>query len=347
MSHVPPPPPGRGEPAPAEPARPGEHGDQSTQQWVEQPDQQGQQGQQGQHAPQSQQSQQSQQGQQGQPGQPGQPQQWPQQPPQQAPQPPGQWAQPGQQQSPQPGQPSPWVQPGQQSGPPSGQQSPGQQWAQPGRPQSQQWSQQPGQPSQQWGQPGQTGQPWQPGEQGQPGQPWQQPGQPGQQWGPPAPARKKRSRGLLVGILTAVVLLALGATAYFVLVAGADPEALEPDVSSSTEATVGQLVVGNCLEDISGSGSVGDVSVVPCADDHTSQVIGSTTFTDGDFPGQPTLVAQTTAACTPDLVTSEDVPADELALVVWTPSEDSWSGGDRVGLCIATVDGSTTGSLIG
>lgn len=324
MSHVPPPPPGSGEPTPGEPTapttpgeQPGQQDPQQTQQWGQQQAQQwNQPGQAGQAQ------------QWDQPSQPGQTQQWPQQAPQQ----PGGWAQPG---------------------PPQGQQ-----WAQPGQQPAQGYGQQPavpaqhpqGQPGQPWGQQGYPGQQAPQGQQWQqPGGQWQQPGQPGaqgQQWGPPAPA-KKGSRGLLVGILAAVVVVALGVTAFFVFFAGSEPEALEPDVSSSTQATVGQLVVGNCLEDISGSGSVGDVSVVPCADDHTSQVIGSTTFTDGDFPGQPTLVAQTTAACTPDLVTSGDVPADEIALVVWTPSEASWSGGDRVGLCIATVDGSTTGSLVG
>ena len=324
MSHVPPPPPGSGDPTPRTPGEPAPGGHptpqdpQQTQQWG-QPDH----GQPQAQAP-GQGQQWNQPGQQGTPGQQSQ-----------------QWQQPG---HPQPDQAQQWSQqaphqpqqPGQQPQQPGG-------WAQPGAP---------GQQSQQWGQqayPGQQGQQpqqWQqPGQQPPQGQHWQQQPQQGQQWGPPAPA-KKGSRGLLVGILAAVVVVALGATAFFVFFAGSDPEALEPDVSSSTQATVGQLVVGNCLEDISGSGSVGDVSVVPCSVDHTSQVIGSTTFTDGDFPGQPTLVSQTTAACTPDLVTSGDVPADELALVVWTPSESSWSGGDRVGLCIATVDGSTTGSLV-
>jgi hypothetical protein len=326
MSHVPPPPPGSGEPTPR---KPGEHGEHPT------PEAPGQPAWGGQPTPQDpQQTQQwgQQPGQQGQPPQPGQ---------QSHPQQPGQWAPPGEPQAPWAQQPTQgYGQPGAATG-----QHQGQQWGQPAQPQ-QGHPGQPYQQPQQWQQPGQQGQhPQQWQQQGQQqGQQWQQPGQQGQQWGPPAPA-KKGSRGLLVGILAAVVVVALGVTAFFVFFAGSDPEALEPDVSLSTQATVGQLVVGNCLEDI--SGSVGDVSVVPCADDHTSQVIGSTTFTDGDFPGQPTLVAQTTAACTPDLVTSGDVPADELALVVWTPSEASWSGGDRVGLCIATVDGSTTGSLVG
>ena len=331
MSHVPPPPPGSGDPTPRKPGEPASGGQptpqdpQQTQQWG-QPDH----GQPQAQAP-GQGQQWNQPGQQGTPGQ--QSQQW-QQPGHPQPDQAQQWSQQAPHQPQQPGQ-----QPGGWAQQPGG-------WAQPGVP---------GQQSQQWGQqayPGQQGQQpqqWQqPGQQPQQGQHWQQQpqqGQQGQQWGPPAPA-KKGSRGLLVGILAAVVVVALGATAFFVFFAGSDPEALEPDVSSSTQATVGQLVVGNCLEDISGSGSVGDVSVVPCSVDHTSQVIGSTTFTDGDFPGQPTLVSQTTAACTPDLVTSGDVPADELALVVWTPSESSWSGGDRVGLCIATVDGSTTGSLV-
>lgn len=341
MSHVPPPPPSSGGPTPGEHGAPKSPGQPA---WGEQPaPQDPQQTQQWGHPAQGQGQQWHQQSQLGQQGTPGQ--------------------QPGQ---PQPGQTQQWSG-GQWSG---GQaQQPGG-WGQPGQPQAQPWGQQasqgygqqPGTPAQhpqtqqgqQWGppgNPGEQGQQWgqQPGQQGPPAQYWQQPGQQGQQgpqWGAPAPA-KKGSRGLLVGILAAVVVVALLAIAYFVFFAGSDPEALEPDVSSSTQASVGQLVVGNCLEDISGSGSVGDVSVVPCADDHTSQVIGSTTFTDGDFPGQPTLVAQTTAACTPDLVTSGDVPADDLTLVVWTPSEASWSGGDRVGLCIATVDGSTTGSLIG
>ncbi len=143
-----------------------------------------------------------------------------------------------------------------------------------------------------------------------------------------------------------MVVIGLAVAAFFLFFSDSTPEALEPDVSSSTSASVSQLVVGNCLEDVSGSGSVGEVDVVPCSDDHGAQVVGSTTFTDGDFPGQDTLVTQTTAICSPDLVTSGDVPADDLSLVVWTPSEDSWADDDRTGLCIAVVEGGLSGSLL-
>lgn len=332
MSHVPPPPPGAGPPGPDEA---------KTQKLGTQPGW-GQQGPQGQ----SDQQQPGQPWQQGQPGQPTPPTQPWQQPDQQ----PGQqWQQPGGPQH--AGQQAPQQQPWQQP-----QQAPQQQWGQPGPYAQQPGQQHPGQPGQ-WGQPGAPGQQGAPGPWGPPGQQPQQqwgpgqqggypgqPGQPGQQWGQQPPAKK--SRGLLVGIVVAVVVVALAVVAYLVFFTGSTPEALEPDVSSSTEASVGQLVVGNCLEDMSDGGSVGDVSVVPCSDDHSAQVVGSTTFTDGDFPGQSTLVAQTTAICSPDLVTSGDVPADDLSLVVWTPSEDSWAGDDRTGLCIAVVEGGLSGSLL-
>lgn len=358
MSHVPPPPPGAGAPGPD---------DAKTQKLGAQPGWGDQQGTQGPSASYGQPGPAGQPGQQpGQPGQPGQAQQgesWqqgqPSQPAQPWQQPTQQWGQPGgpqqhggpqQPAGPQHGQ-QPAQQPWQQQ--PSGQQ-PGQQWGQPGQ---QQWGQ-PGAPAQQGpaqqgpGQhsPGQQG-PWgqQPAQQQQwgPGQQGGYPGQPGQQnpqWGQQPP--KKSSRGLIIGIVVAVVAIGLAVAAFFLFFSDSTPEALEPDVSSSTSASVSQLVVGNCLEDVSGSGSVGEVDVVPCSDDHGAQVVGSTTFTDGDFPSQDTLVTQTTAICSPDLVTSGDVPADDLSLVVWTPSEDSWADDDRTGLCIAVVEGGLSGSLL-
>lgn len=242
---------------------------------------------------------------------------------------PGQYAQPGhpgQGQYAAPGQPGQYPHQGQQGA--QGQYAPpGQPWGAP-----QQWQQPP------------SGQP------GQPGQPPQGPyTPPGQQlpWGPPQPASPGRSKkpALLIAVVSGVVVIGLAVAAFFAL-SSPDVDALPKDVETATTAHVRALTVGNCLESAPAGSAVGEVTVVPCDDDHAAQVIAGKKLSGDTFPGDAAVIEQTTAVCPGRSIVADAVP-ETLEFLVWTPSEASWEEGDRQGLCIASSpDIALTSSLV-
>lgn len=140
-------------------------------------------------------------------------------------------------------------------------------------------------------------------------------------------------------------MIALVVVAFLVL-SSPKVEALPKDVDATTTAHAQQLTVGNCLRSAAGGDTVSEVTVVPCSYDHRAQVVAAKTFSGQAFPGDAAVVEQTTAVCPGGSITSVSAPKT-LDFLVWTPSEDSWSEGDRQGLCIATSpDAPLTGSLI-
>jgi Septum formation len=162
------------------------------------------------------------------------------------------------------------------------------------------------------------------------------------QWGPGAP---KKSHTPLTATISAIIVTAFGAVAYFIFFAGDDLSPLASDVDSKTTAQAQQLSAGNCLAELPSDEPVGEVTVVPCSDPHPAQVVASKTFASASFPGESNLVAKTTQMCTPALITS-DIATGDLTYTVWTPSEGSWADGDRVGLCVVSSTTNLSASLI-
>ena len=159
-------------------------------------------------------------------------------------------------------------------------------------------------------------------------------------------ARNTRGHGLAIagtvlGILGTVALVA--AVTVVVLTALAT-RPLPPDVGEPRNARAQQLVTGSCVEALPPDGPVGSVRVVPCADPHEAQVITQFSFAaDAVWPGQQAADARVARACVLD---QSEITAG-VRTVTWSPTERSWADGDRVGLCLAVVDGGgVTGSFL-
>ncbi|RXR25895.1 DUF4190 domain-containing protein [Oerskovia turbata] len=149
--------------------------------------------------------------------------------------------------------------------------------------------------------------------------------------------------GIALGV--AVTLTAI-AVVVALLVGDAATRPLPAEVSEPRSAHARQLVLGACLADLPDDGEVSTVRVVPCTDPHEAEVVARTDFpADAAWPGQDAADARVSRVCTP-AVLSADVPADDVELFVWSPSEASWAQGDRTGLCVASTGALTEGSLI-
>ena len=153
-------------------------------------------------------------------------------------------------------------------------------------------------------------------------------------WTRPAeqPPSRRGGKIALFSALALVVLAVLGTVA----VAGVYWWSTKPigDVTSPTSANARQVRPGHCIRDLPDDGSVGSVTLVPCTDDHEAEVVGSLRLDDGDWPGDDAVAEQAAAWCEMD----NDQIAAGYRPVVWTPSEQSWSQGDRAALCIAWLD---------
>ncbi len=142
--------------------------------------------------------------------------------------------------------------------------------------------------------------------------------------------RSRRGRRIALFTTLAVVVVAvLGAVA----VAGLYWWSTKPigDVTSPTSANARQVRPGHCIRDLPADGSVGTVTLVPCDDPHEAEVVGSLRYDDDAWPGEDAVTEQAAAWCEMD---NAQVEAG-LRAVVWTPSEQSWSQGDRAALCLA------------
>ncbi|MEZ0446628.1 DUF4190 domain-containing protein [Cellulomonas sp. ICMP 17802] len=159
-------------------------------------------------------------------------------------------------------------------------------------------------------------------------------------------SRHTRGRGLAIaggvlGMLGTVALAVVGTTLVLTALA---TRPLPADVPSARSAHAQQLVTGNCLATVPADGPVDSVRVVPCADPHEAQVITEFSFAENAvWPGQQAADARVARACVLD---DAEIGAG-VRTVTWSPTERSWAKGDRIGLCLAVVDGGgVTGSFL-
>ncbi|WP_125772823.1 septum formation family protein [Antribacter gilvus] len=167
---------------------------------------------------------------------------------------------------------------------------------------------------------------------------------------PVDPAARRRRLALSGSVAGAAVLLTLGTIAVVNAVDPGDWSYLEGDVASAQEADAVQLVLGTCVEQLPPDGAVTGVTVVPCAEEHSAQVVGRTDFApEAIWPGEDAARQRVSQVCGPDQLGEAARAAESsasLTYVVWTPSEQSWADGDRVGLCLASSASPSTGSLL-
>jgi hypothetical protein len=157
--------------------------------------------------------------------------------------------------------------------------------------------------------------------------------------------RGTRGRGLAVAgtVLGGVGTLAWVALAAITVGTTLASRPLPADVPEPVEAHAVQLVTGSCLADLPPDGAVDRVRVVPCEQEHAAQVVTEYDFpADAPWPGTAEVTARVHAACT----LTEAERQQDLRMAAWSPTEASWAGGDRTGLCLAVLPQPATGSLV-
>lgn len=160
-------------------------------------------------------------------------------------------------------------------------------------------------------------------------------------------------RSLRVAAAAALSCTALIALSGCSLLGGADePERDESgDVTEASDADAFSIRVGDCLETMDWSAEgFSTVPVIPCAEEHESEVYAAVDLPDGDYPGDESVATQADEYCYGEFqgfvgVAWEDSAFDYGYL---SPSPESWDQGDREVLCmIMDPNGLTTGSLSG
>lgn len=106
-------------------------------------------------------------------------------------------------------------------------------------------------------------------------------------------------------------------------------------VGDTGPMSAAQVVQGMCLASVGGDGSVHDVEVVRCDEPHRAEIFTKKTFELAKYPGTDHVTSQALDYCTDRLT---GLLPEGSSWVAWTPSEQSWSRGDRTALCIAVFD---------
>ncbi|MGA5461878.1 septum formation family protein [Mycobacterium sp. NPDC050041] len=154
---------------------------------------------------------------------------------------------------------------------------------------------------------------------------------------PPAPPKRKNRMWLILGVVGLVLLLLIAAAivvAYFLVGRGT--------------VTANNVEIGDCLADMPDGTRVLTVRTVDCAESHEGEVFAMLTMPDGDFPGQSSL-EEFSDSCGPALAAYAPTAIEDPSVGVYVlyPTEETWTQGDRVVTCIATVDPPRAGSLKG
>lgn len=99
--------------------------------------------------------------------------------------------------------------------------------------------------------------------------------------------------------------------------------------------TVFDLAVGDCFDRSSDTGEISDVPIVECDEPHDSEAFHTFEIADGEFPGEEELLAQAEEQCIPafEEYVGIDYANSRLDIFPITPTEGSWSQGDREVVC--------------
>lgn len=151
--------------------------------------------------------------------------------------------------------------------------------------------------------------------------------------------------------LTCTAALALGGCS---LLGGQD----EPDrdeagaVTEASDAGAFTLRVGDCLEAVDwATGEASSFPVIPCAEEHESEIYASMLMDDGAFPGDAAVETAAIDFCDAEFGTFVGTPWTDSALdyAYLVPTQESWTrSNDREILCLVIdPEGLVSGSLKG
>ncbi|MFF3885071.1 DUF4190 domain-containing protein [Streptomyces sp. NPDC001914] len=165
--------------------------------------------------------------------------------------------------------------------------------------------------------------------------------------------RGERGKGMAVG---GMVMSSIGVVLLALTVATGGARDFWEGFESAAGDSGGSafsLEVGECFDTMSGSlkGLAFDVDEVPCKGEHDAEVFADLTMDEGDYPGDDELADAADQRCylmrNTYAMDSWAVPGD-VAVYSFTPTEQSWRGGDRKVSCLFGNNdegGSLTGSL--
>lgn len=108
------------------------------------------------------------------------------------------------------------------------------------------------------------------------------------------------------------------------------------DVAQARTIAAANLAVGNCISTLPPAEQVGEIRLVPCAQEHIAQVVTTHELT-GDFPGADELEADATQTCAADVGALD---AGDASFVPWflVPSEAGWNQGNTQVVCLLRGD---------
>lgn len=108
------------------------------------------------------------------------------------------------------------------------------------------------------------------------------------------------------------------------------------DVAHPRTVAAANLAVGNCIDTLPPAEEVGEIRLVPCAQEHIAQVVTTHELT-GDFPGDAELATQATQTCATDV---GNLDAADASFVPWylVPSETGWNQGNTQVVCLLRGD---------
>ena len=165
------------------------------------------------------------------------------------------------------------------------------------------------------------------------------------------PTRPTRSITVVLGLAMAVALAACGSTAD--PAPATTPVATDDGAPTGEDRTIFELAVGDCFLSDDEPGDVANVRVVDCEQPHLYEVFALLEHdagADEPFPGEDEL-QDFADACRDDFeeYVGTDYESSRWYITTFTPSEDTWAGGDREVICaIGNEDDSEwTGSAEG
>lgn len=130
--------------------------------------------------------------------------------------------------------------------------------------------------------------------------------------------------------------------------AGQDGVDLPPGPAG--EKSWAELTVGDCFDGPDIPDDSATVPLVPCDDEHVSEVFAVADLPDGAWPGQAVVDEQAFDRCLDEFTEFVGEPYAESSLYLWTvtPVEEGWAYGDREAFCVVEPGhGTVSGTLEG
>lgn len=159
----------------------------------------------------------------------------------------------------------------------------------------------------------------------------------------------QKGRGFAIAglVLTGVWIIgAIVAGVVIALTSGAERDA-SGNVTDGGKVFAEDLRIGDCIKEPPQDDSVFRISVVPCAEAHEGEVYAAIDVAGSEYPGVDELTAKANDDCFEELETYAPAAYENESVEVFFlyPTDQSWRVGDRAITCIATTDGSRTGSI--